>query len=99
MRYIVTRLSSNQCASPQGDDHQFGYGRSDPNEIATMLIIDGFPTSQQLVSFRVGSEEKEGGGRGGSGGGGEGESARMKLERRKSMKKKKITGFVRDRDR
>lgn len=27
-----------------------------------MLIIDGFPTSQQLVSFRVGSEEKEGGG-------------------------------------
>lgn len=24
-----------------------------------MLIIDGFPTSQQLVSFRVGSEEKE----------------------------------------
>lgn len=53
-----------------------------------MLIIDGFPTSRQLVSFRVGSEEKEGGG-GGSGGGGEGESARMKLERRKSMKKKK----------
>lgn len=95
MRYIVTRLSSNQCASPRGDDHQFGYGRSDPNEIATMLIIDGFPTSQQLVSFRVGSEEKEGGvgGRGGSGGGGEGESARMKLERRKSMKKKKNHGI------
>lgn len=30
-----------------------------------MLIIDGFPTSRQLVSFRVGSEEKEGGGGGG----------------------------------
>lgn len=99
MRYIVTRLSSNQCASPQGDDHQFGYGRSDPNEIATMLIIDGFPTSQQLVSFRVGSEEKEGGGGGGS---------RRRRRRRKREgetrttkidEKKKITGFVRDRDR
>lgn len=98
MRYIVTRLSSNQCASPQGDDHQFGYGRSDPNEIATMLIIDGFPTSQQLVSFRVGSEEKE-----------DEEGSRRKRRRRKredetrttkiDEKKKKITGFVRDRDR